>query len=143
TQPFENTAQFDGEAPLVKALGAQGSARLTAKLAKCVVSSHSYMITRLDDISNVLDPPPAVVVGVRYRIAAGKNQEFHDLFKSDILPVYKKAKVHVTVNRRGPGGNPADYTVVTGYAKFADINGGPFLRQQLGQAAADKINAKF
>jgi hypothetical protein len=143
TQPFGSTAEFDGQSPLVKALDAPGAARLNAKLAKCIVNSNSYMSIRLDDISNVLDPPPAIIVAVRYRIAPGKNQEFHDLFKSELLPIYKKAKVSVTVNQRGPGGNPADVNVVTGYAKYAEMDGGPFLVQQVGQAAADKINAKF
>ena len=142
-QPFASTADFDGDSPLIKALGEQGAARLGAKLAKCVVNSNSYMNTRLDEISNILDTPPMVLVSVRYRIAPGKNQEFRDLFKSELLPVYKKAKVNVTVNQRGPGGNPGDVTVATGYAKFADMNAGPFLTQQLGQAGADKVNAKF
>lgn len=101
------------------------------------------MSTRLDDISNVLETPPQVVVSVRYRITAGKTQEFRDLFKSEILPVYKKEKVHVSVLQRGPGANPGDVSLVTGYAKFADMNGGPFLTQKLGQEAPNKVNAKF
>jgi hypothetical protein len=143
TQPFDNTAEFDGQSPLVKALDAPGAARLNGKLAKCLVSTNSYMSTRLDDISNVMDTPPTVIVAVRYRIAQGKMQEFRDLFKSELLPVYKKAKVSVTVNQRGPGGNPADVNVVTGYAKYAEMNAGPFLVQQLGQVGADRVNAKF
>ena len=143
TQPFDNTSEFDGQSPLVKALDQPGAARLNGKLAKCMVGNNSYMSTRLDDISNVLETPPHVIVAVRYRIAPGKMQEFRDLMKSDLLPVYKKAKVMLTVNQRGPGGNPGDVNVVTGYAKYADMNGGPFLVQQVGQAAADRINAKF
>jgi hypothetical protein len=143
SQPFDNTAEFDGQSPLVRALDAPGATRLNTKLNKCVVSSNSFMNSRLDDISNVLATPPMVIVSVRYRIATGKLQEFRDLFKSEILPVYKKAKVSVTINQRGPGANPNDLTVVTGYAKYADMNGGPFLVQQLGQAGADKVNAKF
>jgi hypothetical protein len=142
-QPFDSTAEFDGQSPLVKALDAPGATRLNGKLNKCVVSSSSYMNTRVDDISNVLDTPPMVIVAARYRIANGKYQEFHDLFKSELLPLYKKAKVSLTVNRRSVGTNPNDVTVVTGYAKFADMNGGPFLTQQLGEAAAAKVNAKF
>jgi hypothetical protein len=143
SQPFQNTAEFDGQSPLVKALDPPGAARLSAKLAKCIVSQYSHMNTRLEDISNVLSTPPEVIVAVRYRIAPGKLQEFRDLVKSDILPVYKKAKVQLTVNQRGPGANATDVTMVTGYAKYADLNGGPFLTQQLGQDAAAKINAKF
>jgi hypothetical protein len=142
-QPFDSMAEFDGQSPLVKALDAPGATRLNAKLAKCVVSSNSFMSTLLTDLSNQLDPPPVVLVAVRYRIAPGKTQEFRDLVKSEILPVYKKAKVNLAVLQRGPGANPADVVLATGYAKYADINGGPFLVQQLGQAGADKVNAKF
>ena len=56
--------------------------------------------------------------------------------------MYKKAHVYLTVNRRGAGANPNDVTVVTGYAKYADMNA-PFLTQQLGATGADKVNAKF
>jgi hypothetical protein len=143
TQPFDNFSEFDGPSPLVKALDGPGAARLIAKLAKCEVSATSYEAIRLADISNVLDPPPAVIVSARYRIAAGKMPEFRELVKSEILPVYKKAKVSLIVNQRGPGANPADVNMVTGYSKMADLQGGAFLVQQLGQAGADKITAKF
>jgi len=33
--------------------------------------------------------------------------------------------------------------MVTYYSKFADLDGGPVLVKQLGQAGADKVNAKF
>ena len=142
-QPFENFSDFDGANPLVKALDAPGAARLQAKLAKCIVSSNSFMSTRVDEISNEVDPPPTVLVSVRYRVTPGKINDFQNVVKSDILPVYKKAKVNLTVNHRGPGANPADVTVVTGYPKYANLNGGPFLTQQLGAAEAGKIQAKL
>jgi hypothetical protein len=70
-------------------------------------------------------------------------QDFENLVKSDILPIYKKAKVSLTVNRRGAGANPNDVTMSTGLTKFADMDGGPFLVKQLGQDGAAKLNAKF
>jgi hypothetical protein len=142
-QPFDSTAEFDGQNPLVKALDATAAARLTTKLNKCIEAQNSYQITRFNELDNALDPPAPIIVTVRYRIAAGKMQEYRDLMKSEILPVYKKSKNMLQVAQRGPGGNPTDVTVVTGYQKFADMNGGPFLAQQLGQAGADKVNAKF
>jgi hypothetical protein len=142
--PFGRYAEFDGPNPLVKALDAPGAARLVAKIDKCILSQNSYELTRLIDISNVIDgPAPAVLASVRYRIAAGKLQEFQDLVKSDILPVYKKAKVTLIVSQRGPGANVNDVTISTGYSKYADLDGGPFLVKQLGQEGANRINAKF
>src|SRR5258708_21147778 len=141
-QPFDNMADFDGPSPLVKALDAPGATRLQAKLAKCVVSSNSFQATLLTDLSNQLDTPPDVTVSVRYRITPGKTQEFQDLVKSEILPVYKKAKTNLLVFQRGPGANPADFVMSTGYPKYANMNGGPFLVQHLGQAGAAKVNPK-
>ncbi len=142
--PFDSYAEFDSPSPLARALEPAGAARLNEKLRKCVVSSNSFSINRLTDISNVLDgPPPAVIVSARYRIAPGKMQEFQSLVKSDILPVYKKAKVNLTVNSRGIGTNVNEVTMTTGYAKFADLDGGPLITKQLGQEGAAKVNAKF
>lgn len=142
--PFEKYADFDGQSPLVKALGADGAARLSAKLRKCVASATSYSITRAPDLSNVLEEAmPNMIVTAHYRIAVGKMTEFENLMKSDVLPVYKKGKTGLIVNHRGAGANPNDVTVSTVYTKFADMDGGPFLTRQLGQDGAAKVNAKF
>ena len=130
--------------PMTKALGQPAAARLNEKLRKCTDGATSYANTRLVDLSNVLEgPPPEMIVSARYRIAPGKMQEFENLVKSDILPVYKKAKTGLTVSRRGVGANPNDVTMSTVYSKFADLDGGTFLVKQLGQAGADRVNAKF
>jgi len=84
-----------------------------------------------------------MLVTARYRISPGKNTEFQNLIKSEVLPLYKKAKVGLIVNQRGPGGNPNDITMSTAYAKFADMDGGPFVTKQLGTEGAAKLNAKF
>jgi hypothetical protein len=142
--PIEKMSQFDGQAPLVKALDGPGATRLNDKLRKCIQSSTSYMITRLPDVSNILDGPTAdMLVTARYRIAPGKMPEFLTIMKSDVLPVYKKAKIGLIVNQRGPGANVSDVTLSTAYTKFADLEGGPFLTQKLGQEASGRVNAKF
>ena len=132
--PFEKYAEFDGDSPTVKALGQAAAARLNAKLRKCTDSTTSYSITRQADLSNVLDATPQMIVTARYRIAPGRYPDFENLVKSDVLPVYKKAKTALIVNRRGPGANTTDVTMSTGLSKFADLDGGPFLVKQLGQA---------
>ena len=142
--PIEKMAQFDGQSPITKALDTPGATRLNEKLRKCVESSTSYMITRLNEISNVpAGASPDMIVTARYHITAGKLPDYISLMKSDVLPVYKKAKMGLIVNQRGPGANPGDVTVSTAYTKFADMEGGPFLTQQLGQDGAAKLNTKF
>jgi hypothetical protein len=142
-RPFAKWADFDNPGLLVRALDAPGATRLNEKLRKCVVSENSYTQTRLVDISNVLTPPPEVTVWVRYRIAPGKMDDVIALVKSDVLPLYKKSKTFLVVNRVGPGANTNDVVMVTGYQKYAQMDGGPFLTQQLGADAAAKLNAKF
>jgi hypothetical protein len=126
--PFEKFAVFDGDNRVTKALGSTGAARLLEKGRKCLVSQNAFATTQLSDLSNVIPGAvPAVVVLARYRISPGKVQEMENLVKSDILPVYKKAKVGLTVTRRGPGANTCDVTFGTQLAKYADLDGGPFL----------------
>jgi hypothetical protein len=141
-QPFEKYAEFDGDSPVIKALSQGGAARLQEKLRKCLQSQNSFAINQLTDISNVVDQT-AYIVTARYRISPGRLQDFRDLVKSDILPVYKKAKVGLIVTQRGVGANPADVTMSTLYNKVADLDGGSFLMKQLGQEGVNKLNAKF
>lgn len=143
--PIENFAQFDGKSPIAKALEPAEAARLGEMLRKCVESQTSFMSTRREEISNLIqnDGIPPILVSARYRIAPGKMQEYINLMKSDLLPVYKKAGIRMIVNQRGPGTNPNDVTVATFYKSFADWGGGPFLTKQLGADAAAQINAKF
>jgi hypothetical protein len=142
-RPFDKYADFDNPSPLVKALTQPVWDRLQAKLRKCLESQTSYAQTRLVDISNAVTPAPEVIVSVRYRIAAGKMPDFIALVKSDILPLYKKAKVQLIVNQRGPGANVNDVTMSTGYQKYADMDGGTFLTKQLGADGLAKLNEKF
>jgi hypothetical protein len=143
--PIENFAQFDGESPITKALGAVPAARLGEKLRKCTVSSQSFLSTRLDDLSNPPDPsqPPKILVSTRVRIAPGKMPEFQSLIKTDVLPVYKKAKAGYTVSQRGLGANSNDVVLSTIYNKYADLDGGPVLVKALGPEGAAKLLAKF
>ena len=141
--PFEKYAEFDEPNPLRKALGEAGAARLIAKLRRCTTSSRSYEIDRMQDLSNPLDKPTEYNVSARYRISPGKFDEFSKLVKSDILPVYQKAKTGLLVSRRGVGGNPSEVTMTTSLTKVADLEGGPFMTKQLGAEGAAKVNAKF
>jgi len=142
-RPLDKYADLDGPSLLVKALGQAGADRLVARVRRCLESQTVYTQTRMVDISNVVTPPPEVIVSVRYRITPGKMDDFRALVKSDLLPVYKKAKVQFVVNQRGPGANVNDVTMSTGFQKFAEMDGGTFPTRQLGAEGAAALNAKF
>ena len=142
-QPLPSMADFDGPNPLVRVLGQPGAARLNERTRRYVNSQLAYMSTRWDDASNITDTPPNVLVAARYRLAPGKAAEVREIIRSEVLPVYKKGKVYLAVNARGPGANPNDITMITGFSKYADWDGGPYLTRALGAAEAAKINARM
>jgi hypothetical protein len=141
--PMAKYADFDAGNPQIKALGAEGAARLAEKLRKCTVSSHSYAITRLADLSNALATPPQAIVSTRVRVTPDKFPMFETLVKTEILPVWKKANTSLTVSRRGFGANPNDITLSSGFGKFAELDLGNPLVRQLGPEGAAKVLAKF
>jgi len=140
--PIEKYADFDAGNPLIKALGADGAARLGEKLRKCTVGSHSYAIARQADLSNATTPPP-IIVSTRIRIAPGKFTDFQNLVKTEVLPIYKAANVSLTVSSRSLGANPTDVTLSSGMNKYADLDAGSPLLQKLGPEGVAKLLAKF
>jgi len=147
--PLENYAQLDSPSPFVRALGAEGSAKLAAKIRRCFSSSRTFVSTRQNDLSALADPksPPPITSTVRRRITPGKNQEYRAYIQNDLLPIYKKAKAEgkiagFSVNTRGMGSVPGEMTLTTSYNKFADMEGGNLMTRMLGQEAAQKLQAK-
>lgn len=106
--PFAKFAELDGQGPL----GAEGAARLTAKLSKCLDSRQVFISNSLPELSYLpAGEMPPMSVFSRRRIAPGKVQEYQDFIKTEILPIYQKAKVPYTVTRRGLGANGSDFHV--------------------------------
>ena len=147
--PAEKFAALDRPGALARALGPEASARLIAKLRKCIESQRTYLTNTVSELSLLPDPkaPPLVSVTTRVRTTPGREQDFENYVKTDLLPVYKKAKAEgkiagYTVSRRGFGANLQDRTQTTYYNKFADMDAGNALNVMLGQEAANKIRAK-
>ncbi len=147
--PLESFALLDGGSPYARALGPEAAARLTAKLRKCVNGQRTYIINRVSELSIPPDPaaPPLVSVTTRVRVAPGKVEDFENYIKTDLLPVYKKAKAEgkiagYVVSRRSLGTNALERTQTVYFNKFADLDGGPTLTRMLGQEGAGKLLAK-
>ena len=147
--PLQNYSALDGEEPLIHALGKDAGARLQVSLSKCIESQRVYITTRVSDLSAPPEPisSASVWVTVRFRTAPGKTQDYENYFKTDLVPVYAKAKAAGKIagysfSRRGFGGDPLDRTLVIYANKFADLEAGNPLTQVLGQEAAGKLQAK-
>ncbi|MCC6316784.1 MAG: hypothetical protein IT361_03750 [Gemmatimonadaceae bacterium] len=144
--PFPTWAAMDGDAPLVRALGAEGAAQLNAKLRRCILTQASYMTNRQDSLT--IDPGPALVWRVVLRkILPGKMPEYLAWHRAEVLPAMQKAKAAgkiagSTVAVRGAGAASGEFTVVTYHNTFAELQAGDPITQVLGAQAATAINAK-
>lgn len=144
--PFPSWAAMDSDAPLVRALGADAAAQLNAKLRKCILTQQSYMTTRIDSLTIAATDALVWRTAVR-RVVPGKMPEYQAYYKTDVLPGLQKAKASGTIAGaifavRGVGAASGEFTTVTQYAKFADIDGGDPLVRALGRDEAARINAK-
>ncbi|MDX2057362.1 MAG: hypothetical protein SFV24_06135 [Gemmatimonadales bacterium] len=146
--PFPTFAAMDGEAPLVRALGETGAAQLNDKLRLCIMSQNTYLTNRRDDLSIAapLGEAPIWRVVVR-RALPGKMQEYLSFYRAEILPAMQRAKaegkiVASTVATRGAGAPAREFTTVTMYAKFADLDAGNPISLTLGAEAAARIGEK-
>lgn len=145
--PITTMGIFDGQNVIAQAVGPEAAARMLTKLRKCVVSTRTYSLTRLADLSAPPDSPGPITVITRRRVAAGKRQEYEAYIKNDILPLYKKAKAEgkvlgYTVSARGLGSFGNEIGSSVSLAKAADLDKGPALTQMLGREGAAKVAAK-
>jgi len=141
--PLGKYAEFDGPGYLEHALGAAGAARLAAKLQKCTESRQVFISNALPELSSApAGQLPALGVFTRVRVATGKLEDYEALVKSEILPIYKKAEVGMTVSRRGLGANANDVVQISWLNKMADIDLGSPITRALGPAGGAKLLAK-
>ena len=145
--PIENYAQMDNPSRFTKAIGPEAAARLFEKQRKCITGSRTFVATSIPDLSTPPDSPAPVTVSSRVRVAPGKAEDYQNFIKSEILPLYKKAKAEgkvlgYSVSRRGFGASNSEFTVTTYYSKFADLDGGNVLARMLPQGGAAKVFAK-
>ncbi len=143
--PLDKMSTLDLPPNLDRALGKEAGARLSAKLRKCTMSSRSYLVTSVGAMSN---PAPAdktypVRVYTRYRINPGKEAEYENIIKTEVLPQYKKAGIPMTYSRRGLGATGAgEVVLVTQHANFAAIDANAPLRKIMGEDAYNKLQSR-
>jgi len=141
----ENFAQYDSPSPFVKALGEDGARAYLAKNRRLITSQHTYAALDRPDLSypGKLTGPPKIAVVSFVQIAPGRNMEYENLIKTDVLPAMKKADVLAySVSQTVLGGDANEYVGVTVLDKFADLDKGNPLLRALGQDGFNKYLQK-
>jgi hypothetical protein len=142
---FDKFAEFDGPSALEKALGSQGFADWSAKAGSFVRSVHRYIVRTRPDLSvmgkGYATPKLAVVQSVH--VANGRNQEFENYLKNDLVPVMVKGGATYLVSQTIFGGDANEYVTLAMRDNFAEIDKGPIPTQVLGAEGAQKLLAKL
>jgi hypothetical protein len=145
--PVTSFAEFDGQPPLVKAMGEEPASALMQKVNALVQEQRYLLVRTRPDLSYVPDPrlpaaPLAVVSEVD--VASGRRGDFEMLLKKDVLPVMQQAKVRsYSVLEVVLGGNVATYFTSIGYETYEGIGKGHPFEAVLGQDGARKLEGKF
>ena len=142
--PISGFDQFDGQSPMVKALGEQGYAALLAKLRPMIASQRMHALRTRPDLSFVTEgaPRPTMAILTVVHVQPTKLLEFESFIKGEWIPAVKKggAKGYTVVQVLYGGGSTEFHTLV-GIDKYADLASHPATRA-LGEDGLNKMMAK-
>ena len=144
--PLSKFAAMDGPGPLVKALGEEGAARLRQRGASMTTSMHRFASRSVPGLAvrTKTEQPAPFAMLTYYNLAMGRGEEFDALFKSDYLPVVKKADIaNFWVSQPVHGGNPNQRVSVRLMSKLGEFDDGPFARRVLGDEGYRKLVSKM
>lgn len=140
--PITSFAQYDKPSPLVTAMGQEGATRYGHKIRKCIEGSRTFAERLRPDLSIMteMSTPPKFAVITLLHVIPGKNSEFENYIKTEILPNYKKLNLPgYFVEQTVFGGDANSYTTIAVMDSFSDLDKGPLLTRAVGEEAAQKI----
>jgi hypothetical protein len=142
--PMSGFTDFDSNEKQAEVLGLVADPKLAEKLRRCIVSTSSFLSTALPEISNPPDTKdPALVGFLRLRITPGKMDEYVTLYRTEVLPLMKKADSKVLAASRRLGTDGYDLTFETPLTKFSDLDAPPALVRAFGAETVAKTLAKL
>jgi len=123
TGPIASIAELDEPNPLVKALGQEGLASLTAKIQKLITSMSISMVRMRPDLGINLEPgyEPKMGWQVKASIAPGRNADFEKAITSVMELVKKSNAKGAYAAQTVIGGNPNDYYILVLLDSFTDM----------------------
>jgi hypothetical protein len=125
-EPAESLKQFDGQGPLLKALGEEGQRAWSAKWLRMIAGSHTYLVQLRPDLSANIPKPGTphtnLAFSIRITIAPGRVQDYESYVKNDVLPILQKAYPKgVLVSKVVFGGNGNEYFVAVFVDSFEEL----------------------
>ena len=142
--PIRGFDQYDGQSPMVKALGQEGYQALLAKLRPMITSQKMYALRTRPDLSyhadGAAEQPMAILTVVH--VQPTKLLDFETFIKGEWIPALKKGggKGYSVVQVLYGGGTTEFHTLV-GIDKYADLASHP-VTKALGEDGLTKLMAK-
>jgi len=142
--PIKDYAHYDNPSALVKAIGQPAVDALNAKLAACVISTHTVAYRSMPTMSvPATDDRKVCVLTVRH-FAPGRKAEWIKYWSENILPAIKQAGLsgynHYEVQF---GGDPNEIASLTWVKDYADLDQDSALTRAIGAKAMSDLNAKL
>jgi len=142
TAPVQNLASFDAAA---RNAGPDPElSTLNAKMLKYVTGQETWVIRSIPEIDNPLpgNQSPAVVMFNVAHVYPGREQDYLNIMKSDILPHFNKANFY-HVNGAVAFGGENGFVHLFYASNFAALDAGSPVVKALGPAAAQAVTAKL
>jgi len=145
--PMSKYAERDGVNPYVKITTEQERAARGARLAQYFESVRTSIDRTFGDL-NVTSPgvsyPPAYVRYIRLRVRPGTEAQLIANVKSDVLPALKKMNgVTLRVRQTAFGGNVNEFTIASGFQKWAELDDTAALPKAMGEETFRKFGEKM
>jgi hypothetical protein len=142
--PIESFAQYDGDAPPVRALGADGARAYGEKNRQFIDSTRTFLAQTRPDLSAPvkMTAPPKIAVLSEIGIAVGKTADYEAFVKAEVLPVMRKAKLGYVVTQTMLGGDVSEYSSLVFYDSFADLGKGSAFQRVLGADGERQLSVK-
>lgn len=141
--PIENYARYDQPSPVIKSMGEAGFRAIQAKLAACTLSSRTFAIRSMPDISHSTGAEMNIAVITIRELAPGKKAEWRKFMKDEYLPVLKTSESLGFTNYETTfGGSPNEITTIALLKNYAELDGPLAVTRKIGAEGFQKLMDK-
>lgn len=143
--PIATFAEFDGQTFTIKGAGVEQARMINERARRMIVAQRIYALQSRPDLGFGDRPErPNLSVLTSVTVAPGRNEEFENILKNEIVPAYKKAgEGSLAVSQVVLGGNPDQYLIATLVDDFAAFDKGNPLRRGLGPEGFAKFQKRL